>query len=178
MHDLTHGQETAYSEDGALVAGVAWTRQLLPFQASISGVSRRRIVSKASPTATHACVDGHETPYKTSLDELGAGVGWMRQRWPSHLSASGSVGLDREAADEPTALHACRERHDTDDSTLMSAPPGFGVGVIVHLRSPPASRDLPACAAAVVTIAVMASRRMNVLEAFTIPGFSLTGRRV
>jgi hypothetical protein len=92
----------------------------------------------------------------------------MRQRWPSQLSASGSVGLDREAADEPTAVHACRETHDTDDSTLMSVPPGFGVGVTVHLRPPTASLDLPACAAAVVTIAVIASTRMNALQAVTI----------
>ena len=168
MHDLTDGHQTAYSEDGALVAGVAWTRQLLPFQASISGSSRRRAVSKASPTATHACADGHESPYKTSLVASGAGVGWMRQRLPSHRSASGSVGLDREAADEPTATHACRERHDTDDSTLISALAGFGVGVIVHLRSPTAWLDPPACAAPVVTIAVKPSKRMIGLETVTI----------
>jgi hypothetical protein len=92
----------------------------------------------------------------------------MRQRLPSHLSASGSVGLDREAADEPTAIHACRERHDTDDSTLMSALAGFGVGVIVHLRSPTAWLDEPACAAAVVAIAVKPSKRMNARQTFTI----------
>ena len=67
MHDLNDGQETAYSDDAALVAGVAWTRQRLPFQASIKGVSRRRAVSKASPTATQACADEHESPYNTSL---------------------------------------------------------------------------------------------------------------
>jgi hypothetical protein len=168
MHDLTDGHQTAYSEDGAVVAGVVWTRQLLPFQASIRGASRRPAVSKASPTATHACADGHESPYKTSLVAFGAGVGWMRQRLPSHRSASGSVGLDREAADEPTAIHVCRERHDTDDSTLISALAGFGVGVIVHSRSPTAWLDLLACAAAAVTIAAKPSKRMNALEAFTL----------
>jgi hypothetical protein len=168
MQDLSDVHQTAYSEDGALVAGVARTRQPLPFQASISGVSRRRAVSKASPTATHACADGHESPYKTSLVACGAGVGWMRQRLPSHRSASGSVGLDREVADEPTAVHACRERHDTDDSTLISALAGFGVGVIVHSRSPAAWLDVPACPAAAVTIAVKPSKRMNALQAVTI----------
>ena len=92
----------------------------------------------------------------------------MRQRLPSHLAASGSVGLDREAADEPTAVHACGERQDTDDSTLISAPAGFGVGAIVHLRSLIAWLDVSACAAAAVTIAVKPSRRMNALEVLTI----------
>ena len=60
----------------------------------------------------------------------------MRQLLPSHRSASGNVKLESEAADEPTAVHARAEEHATDDSTLISAPTGSGVGWIVHVRPP------------------------------------------
>jgi hypothetical protein len=60
----------------------------------------------------------------------------MRQLLPSHRSARGSVKLESEAADEPTAVHARPEEHATDDSTLISAPTGSGVGSIVHVRPP------------------------------------------
>ena len=67
----------------------------------------------------HARADGHETPKSVSLVPLGAGAGWIRQLLPSHRSASGSVKLESEAADEPTAVHARPEEHATDDSTLI-----------------------------------------------------------
>jgi hypothetical protein len=96
----------------------------------------------------HARADGHEIPKSVSLVPLGAGVDWIRQLLPSHRSASGSVKLESEAADEPTAVHTRPEEHATDDSTVISAPTGSGVGSIVHVLDPPAS------AAPAVTIAV------------------------
>jgi hypothetical protein len=102
----------------------------------------------------HARADGHETPKSVSLVPVGTGVGWIRQLLPSHRSASGSVTLESEAADEPTAVHARREEHATDDSTLTSAPTGSGVGSIVHVRPATAAVERPASAAPAVTIAV------------------------
>jgi hypothetical protein len=82
----------------------------------------------------------------------------MRQLLPSHRSASGSVKLESEAADEPTAVHARPEEHATDDSTLISAPTGSGVVSIVHVRPPAAAVDPPASAAPAMTIAVNPSK--------------------
>jgi hypothetical protein len=98
----------------------------------------------------HARADGHETPKSVSLVPFGVGVGWMRQRVPSHRSASVRVGLDSEAADDPTAVHARPEEHATDDSTLTLAPAGSGVGLTVHVRPPMAALDPPANAATIV----------------------------
>src|ERR1700759_4220491 len=82
----------------------------------------------------------------------------MRQLLPSHRSASGCVKLESEAADEPTAVHARTEEQDTEPSTLISAPTGSGVGLIVHSRPPRAALDPPANAAPAVTIAVNPSK--------------------
>jgi hypothetical protein len=84
----------------------------------------------------------------------------MRQRLPFHRSASGSVGLEAVEASEPTAVQARAETHATDDSTLISAPTGFGVGSTFHLRAP-ASLGPPACAPAAMTIAVNPSTTVN-----------------
>jgi len=80
---------------------------------------------------------------------------------PSHRSARGSVKLESEAADEPTAVHARAEEHATDDSTLISAPTGSGVGSIVHVRPRCAALDPPASAAPTVTTAVNPSKRAS-----------------
>jgi hypothetical protein len=116
----------------------------------------------------HARADGHETPKSVSLVPLGAGAGWIRQLLPSHRSASGSVKLESEAADEPTAVHARPEEHATDDSTLISAPTGSGVGSIVHVRPPTAAVERPASAAPAVTIAVNPSNRTTATSSRTV----------
>lgn len=80
-------------------------------------------------------------------------MGWMRQRVPSHRSASVPEGLERVLENPPTAVQTRRERHATDDRKLISALTGFGVGSTFHVRvaislDPPAS-DAPAMESAV-----------------------------
>jgi hypothetical protein len=98
-------------------AGTAWTRQLVPFHFS----ARFTLVSAAwpgvLPTAVQAVADGQDTPTKPPLSvPLGSLTGWIRQRVPFHLSASGNPVPDRLAACEPTAVQARPELHETADS--------------------------------------------------------------
>src|SRR5215471_7075614 len=109
---------------------MAWTRQLLPFQAS----ARLTLVSAALPgvlpTAVQAVADGQDTPEKVALTApVGSMVGWIRQRVPAHLSARVNPVLDRLAACDPTAVQARPDVHETADSTLMPAPFRFWFGV-------------------------------------------------
>jgi hypothetical protein len=69
-----------------------------------------------------------------------------------------SVGLERVAADEPTAVQARRDVQATDDRMLISALTGLGVGSIFHVRT---SLVPPAGVAPAVTLAVKPSKTVN-----------------
>ena len=149
-------QDTANSEllVEPLGAGMAWTRQLVPFQTS----ARLTLVSAALPgvlpTAVQAVADGQDTPEKEALlAPVGNSVDWICQRVPFHLSARVNPVLDRLAAWEPTAVQARPEVHETAVSTLMPALSRFwfGVGSTFH-PLPAAVLVWLACAGPVVTI--------------------------
>jgi hypothetical protein len=133
---------------------MAWTRQLVPFQASARFALVSVTLPGVLPTAVQAVADGQDTPAKPPLLAPGGSmVGWIRQRVPFHLSARGNPVLDRLAAWEPTAVQARPDVHETADSSLMPAAFRFwfGVGSTFH----PLPAALPvwlACAAPAVTI--------------------------
>src|SRR5437660_4322761 len=87
-------------------------------------------------------------------------MGWMRQRVPSHRSASVPDGLDRVLEKPPTAVQTPRDRHETDERKLMSALTGFGVGSTFHCRVA-TSLELPASDASAVQSTVKPSETVN-----------------
>ena len=131
---------------------MAWTRQLVPFQASARFTPRRGVLPMAAPTAVQAVADAQDTPVKVLLAApLGRMVCWIRQLVPFHRSAKVNPGLDRLAAWEPTAVQARPEVHETAENSLISALARFGVGSTFHAL-PAAVRGWLACAAPAVTI--------------------------
>jgi hypothetical protein len=147
-------QETANSELPVEPLGVAmaWTRQVVPFQASARFTLRCVALPMVAPAAVQAVADGQDTPVKVLLTApLGRMVCWSRQFVPFHLSAKVNPGLDRLAAWEPTAVQACPGVHDTAENSLMFAPAGFGVGWTFHAL-PVAKPVWLACAAPAVAI--------------------------
>jgi hypothetical protein len=117
-------QETPCSEPPVepVGFGMAWTRHLLPFQASARFTVSLVAFKKALPTAVQAVADVQDTPNKVPLEApRGRTACWIRQRVPFHLSAEVNDGLDRLAECEPTAVQARREVHETAESSLMPA---------------------------------------------------------
>jgi hypothetical protein len=80
----------------------------------------------------------------------------MSQLLPFHLSARADPELDGLLVCDPTAVQARPEEHDTAESTLISAPAGFGVGSTFHVL-PVALAGWLAWAAPAVAIPVKAS---------------------
>jgi hypothetical protein len=142
---------------------MAWTRQLLPFQAS----ARFTLVSAAwpgvLPTAVQTVADGQDTPAKPPLlAPAGSMVRWICQRVPFHLSARGNPVLDRLAAWEPTAVQARPDVHETADSSLIPALSRFWFGVDSTFHPLPAAVPVwLACAAPAVTAPVKPSSNMT-----------------
>src|SRR4051812_34857855 len=79
------------------------------------------------PTAMHAVVVAHVTPLSwLETAPAGFGVDWIDQLVPFHASAS----VERVSAVfsyEPTATHEVLDAHRMPESSLDSAPLGFGV---------------------------------------------------
>jgi hypothetical protein len=125
VQELGEVQETANSELPVepLGVGTAWTRQLVPFQASARFTLRLVALPIAAPTAVQAVADGQDTPVKVLLTApAGRMVRWIRQLVPLRRSAKVNPGLDRLAAREPTAVQARPEVHETAENSLMPAP--------------------------------------------------------
>jgi hypothetical protein len=123
VHDTPSSVPTS-----ALWCVVAWIDQPAPFQRSASDVSE--LWASMDPTPVHAVVDVHDTPRSTpSVAPLGVGIVWINQRTPSHRSANGKL-VPVLLSDDPTALHAVVDAHDTPQSTLSVAPVGAGIGWI------------------------------------------------
>ena len=101
MQALGEVHDTANSELPVEPLGVAmaWTRQLVPFQASARFTLRRAALPIAAPTAVQAAADAQDTPVKVLLAApLGRMVRWIRQLVPFHRCAKVNPGLDRLAA--------------------------------------------------------------------------------
>ena len=58
---------------------------------------------------------------------------WIAQLLPSQTSASVAGAFGPPAPEDPTAVHALGELHDTPYSTLSCAPLGTGVAWIAQL---------------------------------------------
>ncbi len=135
MHEATAVQVTPLSPLNCAPAGTGarWMRHRAPSHRST------RSFEFEAPTAVQLSAAGHATAARMLAgDPGGLGVGWMRQRLPSHRSASVSRAPD-PAANDPTAVHAEPDGHDTPLRALAAAPAGFGVDWTVHL--PPLRRS-------------------------------------
>src|SRR5690348_820478 len=76
--------------------------------------------------------DGHDTPFRmTAWPPAGAGVCWIDHEVPSHRSASGEL-LDALSSEDPTAMQALAEVHDTLLRKARAAPAGRGTGWMDH----------------------------------------------
>src|SRR6266545_3427693 len=96
--------------------------QLAPshLSASVNGAESVR----CSPTAVQAW-PLHATPLKKFSVPESFGVGWTRQRVPSHRSASVPIGLPEASVRAPTAMQTEGDVH----ATPLRKPPGDeGVG--------------------------------------------------
>jgi hypothetical protein len=135
MHEATAVQVTPLSPLNCAPAGTGagWMRHLAPPHRST------RSFEFEAPTAVQRSAAGHATAARMlNGDPGGLGVAWMRQLLPSHRSASVSRAPDLTAND-PTAVHAEPDGHDTPLRALAAAPAGFGVDWTVHL--PPLRRS-------------------------------------
>jgi hypothetical protein len=105
--------------------GVACTAQLLPFQAS-ARVTVTFELLMYNPTAVQAVLAVHETPFiDVIVAPLGVGVDWIDQPLPFQPSARLSVVLP--LLEEPTAVQAVLEGHETPFRLLDVAPVGLGL---------------------------------------------------
>src|SRR5579863_8054295 len=81
----------------------------------------------SEPTASQAVAAGHETALSCAVVEpLGAGTVCSVQAVPFHCSANG-VWFPPESVQNPTAVHAFTDAHETLVRKLCTAPAGFGV---------------------------------------------------
>lgn len=100
---------------------MVWTDQWAPFQRSA------KVRPEDLPTAVQAVGDMHDTALRlVSAAAVEVGVVWIDQPTPSHCSASVKRVPER-LSDDPTALHAVVDAHDTPDNMLSLTPGGVGV---------------------------------------------------
>jgi hypothetical protein len=92
-------------------------------------------LSAAPPTAVHAVADVHDTPFRELIcAPPGAGIGWMFQLFPSHLSAITCPSLLF-----PTAVHAFGDVQET----AFNSDTGLAeVGVCWMLQLVPSHRSV------------------------------------
>src|SRR5579871_3660706 len=103
--------------------GVAmlWIDQTVPFQTSA------QLWVLSEPTASHEEEDVHASPLSCAVvDPLGAGTVFSVQDVPFHCSANG-VCFPPELVQNPTAVHAFTDAHETLIKKLRTAPTGLGV---------------------------------------------------
>ena len=109
-------------------------RHLVPFHRSASvGPTGSLALSTTAPTAVQADGPVQSTPKSPALRApAGLGVGWMRQRMPSHRSAMVTQVPEALTA-SATAVHAVAEVQATEFSRVACAPGGCGIGTTLHL---------------------------------------------
>jgi hypothetical protein len=124
---------------GLCEVGDDWRVQVVPFHCSATVPSELLAeLSRTTPTAVHAVADVHETPVRKLIGApAGAGIGWMLQLVPSHLSA-----ITCRAPLFPTAVHAFGEVQET---AFRNAPglPEVGVGCMPQLMPSQRSASVP-----------------------------------
>src|SRR6202035_2490116 len=90
-------------------------------------------LSTEFPTAVHALAELHDTPLSALVRAaFGLGVVWIDQLVPFQPSAT-VAALAASEPEDPTAVHALAELHDTPFITLNCAPFGLGVDWIDQL---------------------------------------------
>jgi len=139
VHAETEVHETApRAYPGLCEVGDGWRVQAVPFHCSATVPSGLRELSTLTPTAVHAVADVHDTPVRKLIcAPAGAGIGWMLQLVPPHLSA-----MTCRALLFPTAVHAFGEVHET---AFRNAPglPEVGVGWMLQLVPSQRSATVP-----------------------------------
>jgi hypothetical protein len=101
--------------------GVDLTVHVVPSHCSASVTPAKAPDLSVLPTAVQADDEVHHTEVRMG-DGPGLGVDWMVHAVPSHRSASAP------RLEDPTAVHAVEDVHDTPEKPLPCAPAGFGVG--------------------------------------------------
>jgi len=147
---------------------VLWIDQLVPFHRSPSVVETP--APFAYPTAVQALADVQDTAKRSLfVAPLGLGVVGMDQLVPFHVSAS--VTSPAPALENPTAVQAVDEMHETPSSSLAVAPLGSGVVWIAQLvpfhrstrvRSVPLVPACPTAVQAVDDVHETPSRKLSV----------------
>jgi hypothetical protein len=86
------------------------------------------------PTAVHAVFEVHDTADKAVLggSPVGLGVFWTAHAVPSQASAKVTKFPVWGFQEDPTAVHAFADVHDTPNSWLFCLRVGLGVGWIAH----------------------------------------------
>jgi hypothetical protein len=162
VHVVADRQETALKP---LVAapirfGLRWIDHAEPFHRSAS-VNVLPPRSKY-PTPVHVLADVQDTPFKPVLvAPIGFGVGWIDHRRPFQRSTSVSVRC--WLTNDPTAVHARGEVHETPSSAALVAPAGNGTAATDHtapIFAPPSGAKI---ASIRITIVMRARVRMPVL---------------
>ena len=118
-----HDTPLSSIEEAPLTVGTVWIPQVVPFQRSANATVP---VPFELPTAVQAVADVHETPSRLEvLAPVGFCVVWIVHVAPFQRSAKVLVALPLD--EDPTAVHAVAEMHDTACSVLEVAPLGLGV---------------------------------------------------
>jgi hypothetical protein len=111
--------------------GVVWRAHAVPFHASAS--EKRSVLPSKLPTAVQATAELHDTLARLlATAPAGLGVDCSFQVVPFHLSAKVTSESEALLKEEPTAIHAVAELHDTPASFVTIAPAGSGVACTVQ----------------------------------------------
>src|SRR5215469_8780958 len=115
-----------------LIAGVARTRQRLPFQLSASVLAGRLCLGpdKKLPTAMHLAGRGQETAVSPPAPP-GMGVVSTVHAVPSHRAASGTSAFARRMLWSPTAMQLLPAVHQTPVNSVTD-PPRSGLACTVQ----------------------------------------------
>ncbi|MFL5859704.1 MAG: hypothetical protein ACJ780_02850 [Solirubrobacteraceae bacterium] len=110
--------------------GIRWLDQVKPFQRSTNGTELPAATSVNAPTAVQALADVQDTPLRESFSAV-LGARWIDQLRPFQRSTSAELPLQQSAADQdddPTAMHALADVHDTPPREVSIVSPRLGVG--------------------------------------------------
>jgi hypothetical protein len=111
--------------------GVVWRAHAVPFHASAS--EKRSELPSKLPTAVQATAELHDTLLRVlAMAPAGLGVDCSFQTVPFHLSANVTSEEEALLKDDPTAIHAVAELHETPASFVTIAPAGSGVACTVQ----------------------------------------------
>jgi hypothetical protein len=127
VHALSDEHDTATNvvRSASAGAGAASTVQRIPSHRSASGAAPEPDET-ASPTAVQTAAEEHETPFSSvRIAACGAGVASSFHAVPFHRSTTAWTPPEA-SVDDPTAVHALADEHDTAASDVTTAPDTVG----------------------------------------------------